>query len=151
MYKDVTIIMPDNSISVDGVGAQIDIVDTNIHAIQWHNGSGHVEFSDELTPNLIIQGQEDYEKYVCPYVQMWEEIDHNVTTAEQYSDTPEEKASVIRQKRDTLLSATDYLMMPDYPMSDADQDALKVYRQALRDVPEQPDFPNSVVWPIKGE
>ena len=147
----MTIIMPDRSVSVDGTGVVIDSIDTNIHAIQWHNGSGHVEFSDELTPNLIIQGQEDYEKYVCPYVQMWEEIDHNVTTAEQYSDTPEEKASVIRQKRDTLLSATDYLMMPDYPMSDADQDALKVYRQALRDVPEQPDFPNSVVWPIKGE
>lgn len=91
MYKDVTIIMPDNSISVDGVGAQIDIVDTNIHAIQWHNGSGHVEFSDELTPNLIIQGQEDYEKYVRPYVQMWEEIDHNVTTTEQYSELTEEQ------------------------------------------------------------
>ena len=91
MYKDVTIIMPDNSISVDGVGAQIDIVDTNIHAIQWHNGSGHVEFSDELTPNRIIQGQEDYEKYVRPYVQMWEEIDHNVTTTEQYSELTEEQ------------------------------------------------------------
>ena len=91
MYKDVTIIMPDNSISVDGVGAQIDIVDTNIHAIQWHNGSGHVEFSDELTPNLIIQGQEDYEKYVRPYVQMWEEIDHTVTTTEQYSELTEEQ------------------------------------------------------------
>ena len=91
MYKDVTIIMPDNSINVDGVGAQIDIVDTNIHAIQWHNGSGHVEFSDELTPNLIIQGQEDYEKYVRPYVQMWEEIDHNVTTTEQYSELTEEQ------------------------------------------------------------
>ena len=94
MYNDVTIIMPDKSVSVDGVGTQIDIVDANdegVHAIQWHNGSGHVEFSDELTPNLIIQGQEDYEKYVCPYVQMWEEIDHNVTTTEQYSELTEEQ------------------------------------------------------------
>ena len=91
MYNDVTIIMPDKSVSVDGTGVVIDSVDTSIHAIQWHNGSGHVEFSDELTPNLIIQGQEDYEKYVRPYVQMWEEIDHNVTTTEQYSELTEEQ------------------------------------------------------------
>ena len=63
----------------------------------------------------------------------------------------EEQASTIRQQRDALLSVTDYLMMPDYPMSELARENLKVYRQALRDVPEQPDFPNSVVWPIKGE
>lgn len=65
--------------------------------------------------------------------------------------TAEKKAVLIRQQRDDLLLATDYMMMPDYTMSDAERDALKAYRQALRDVPEQPDFPNSVVWPIKGE
>ena len=152
MIINLTVIPDDRFISVDGQGLVFDYpAAANIHAIQWHNGSGHVEFSDGLTPNLIIQGQEDYEKYVCPYVQMWEEIYHNVTTAEQYSDTPEEKASVIRQQRDDLLSETDYLMMPDYPMSELARENLKVYRQALRDVPEQPGFPNSVVWPIKGE
>ena len=36
-------------------------------------------------------------------------------------------------------------------MSELARENLKVYRQALRDVPEQPGFPNSVVWPIKGE
>ena len=65
--------------------------------------------------------------------------------------TTERKAKLIRQQRDALLSETDYLMMPDYPMSELAMENLKVYRQALRDVPEQPDFPNSVVWPIKGE
>ena len=63
----------------------------------------------------------------------------------------EEKASTIRQQRDAMLSATDYRIMPDYPISDTDRDALRAYRQALRDIPEQPGFPNSVVWPIKGE
>ena len=65
--------------------------------------------------------------------------------------TTERKAKLIRQQRDALLSETDYLMMPDYPMSELARENLKVYRQALRDVPEQPGFPNSVVWPIKGE
>ena len=63
--------------------------------------------------------------------------------------TPEEKATAIQQQRDALLSATDYMMMPDYPISDANRDALKAYRQALRDVPEQPGFPDEVAWPEK--
>ena len=74
---------------------------------------------------------------------------HTNGTWEEY--TQADKAQDIRQERDALISATDYMMMPDYPMSEADRDALRAYRQALRDVPEQPDFPNSVVWPIKGE
>ena len=91
MYNDVTIIMPDRSVSVDGTGVVIDSIDTNIHAIQWHNGSGHVEFSDELTPNLIIQGQEDYEKYVRPYVQMWEEIDTSSSMMEPGQESTAEQ------------------------------------------------------------
>ena len=65
--------------------------------------------------------------------------------------TTEKKAEWARQQRDALLSVTDYMMMSDYPISDTDRDALRAYRQALRDVPEQPDFPNSVVWPVRGK
>ena len=76
---------------------------------------------------------------------------HPEPTPEPYVPTPEEKASTIRQQRNALLSATDYKMMPDYPMSELCRENLKLYRQLLRDIPEQPGFPNSVVWPIKGE
>ena len=62
---------------------------------------------------------------------------------------PEEKASAIRQQRDALLLATDYMMMSDYPMSEPARENLKVYRQALRDIPEQPGFPDEVAWPEK--
>lgn len=92
MQNHVTVIPQDKTIIVDGQGLRFDFAaPAALRALQWHNGSGHVEFSDELTPNLIIQGQEDYEKYVRPYVQMWEEIDHNVTTTEQYSELTEEQ------------------------------------------------------------
>ena len=74
---------------------------------------------------------------------------HTNGTWEEY--TQADKAQDIRQERDALLSATDYRMMPDYPMSELCRENLKLYRQLLRDIPEQPGFPNSVVWPIKGE
>ena len=41
--------------------------------------------------------------------------------------------------------------MSDYPIADKDLDLVKVYRQALRDVPGQVGFPRSVEWPEKPE
>lgn len=58
-------------------------------------------------------------------------------------------ASEIRSERDSLLSNTDKFMTIDYPISDEDRNALRVYRQALRDIPQQEGFPENVVWPDK--
>ena len=55
----------------------------------------------------------------------------------------------VRTKRDALIEETDYLLMPDYPISEEELAAVKTYRQALRDVPQQDGFPNDVVWPEK--
>ena len=65
--------------------------------------------------------------------------------------TDEDRAKVAREKRDELLTETDYLLMPDYPISEEALAALKTYRQALRDVPEQTGFPNTIEWPSKPE
>lgn len=56
------------------------------------------------------------------------------------------QAAEMRQKRDGLLAASDWTQMPDAPV---DQAAWAKYRQALRDVPQQPGFPGSVVWPAE--
>ena len=58
-------------------------------------------------------------------------------------------AASARQKRDRLISATDYLVTPDYPISDDRLAKIKTYRQALRDIPEQAGFPRDIVWPKK--
>lgn len=65
--------------------------------------------------------------------------------------TDEDRAKAAREKRDRLLAETDYLLMPDYPISEEALAALKTYRQALRDVPEQEGFPNAIEWPSKPE
>lgn len=52
-----------------------------------------------------------------------------------------------RSKRDCLISQTDYLLQPDYPISAEQLEEVKAYRQALRDVPEQDGFPETIVWP----
>lgn len=56
-------------------------------------------------------------------------------------------AEAIRDKRDNLLGKTDYYLMSDYPSNPQSLEELKVYRQALRDLPKQEGFPRDVRWP----
>ena len=65
--------------------------------------------------------------------------------------TIEELAAQARSQRDGLIASTDYLMATDYPLTDEKRQELTVYRQALRDVPEQSGFPTEIVWPTKPE
>ena len=58
-------------------------------------------------------------------------------------------AAEARAKRDALLAETDFMMMPDYPLSEAKRAAAAAYRQALRDVPAQAGFPRQIDWPLK--
>lgn len=56
-----------------------------------------------------------------------------------------------RFKRDQLLAESDILVAPDrWEFYTAEQQAaLSAYRQALRDMPEQPGFPADAVFPEK--
>lgn len=56
-------------------------------------------------------------------------------------------AEAVRDKRDNLIGETDYYLMPDYPSNPQNLEELKVYRQALRDIPKQEGFPRDVRWP----
>jgi len=59
----------------------------------------------------------------------------------------EAKAKGIREQRDLLLDESDFAVLPDAPVTDVEE--WKTYRQALRDIPQQPDFPTEVTWPEK--
>ncbi len=51
----------------------------------------------------------------------------------------------VREKRDSLLAESDYVMMADYPMED--KSAWEAYRQELRDLPASNDNPALIVFP----
>ena len=55
----------------------------------------------------------------------------------------ENLANLARNRRDQLLSATDYLALSDQTMPEN----VKDYRQKLRDIPEQEGFPYEIEWP----
>lgn len=52
-----------------------------------------------------------------------------------------------RRRRFQLLNVTDWTTVADAPLSDAKRAEWRTYRQALRDLPEQPGFPTEIAWP----
>ena len=71
MKDNVTVIPSDGIISVDGEVLFLDgIKSETFHALQWHDGAGHVEPGDGL-PNEELSA-DDYEERVTPFVALWE-------------------------------------------------------------------------------
>ena len=72
-------------------------------------------------------------------------------TEEEYDPidemSDEQVASMVRRKRDSLVSHTDYYILPDYPSTPDGIEAVKQYRQELRDITLQSGFPRNVQWP----
>lgn len=125
----------------------------------WRNISGlDLLSNDDLRalgwlPVRIDEGAVD-DKYVGsmfvinPYdvveVKMWVPY-----TAEEKLEIENQKAQQIRDERNQLLSSSDWTQLNDTPLDNTAKVAWTSYRQALRDVPSQPGFPQNVVWPVK--
>ena len=70
------------------------------------------------------------------------------------SEVEAEAFAALRAERDKRLADTDYMIMPDYPIDANKLDAVKAYRQALRDLPQQDGAPwvdGEIPWPVKPE
>jgi len=71
----------------------------------------------------------------------------NQTTRElSPEEIPHMSENDIRSYRNTLLKNSDWTQLPDAPV---DAVAWQTYRQALRDITSQPEFPNNITWPTK--
>ena len=57
----------------------------------------------------------------------------------------------IRNKRNIELLQCDWTQLPDCPLTTEKKSEWSFYRQALRDITNQPGFPFETVWPSKPE
>ena len=89
----------------------------------WKEQEMFTEYTDDDGNTVTVQAQKDAK-----------------TAADNAALAAEE-----RSKRNDLLKATDHYGLSDVTMPDD----MKTYRQALRDVPQQTDFPSTISWPTK--
>jgi hypothetical protein len=76
-----------------------------------------------------------------------EEAERDAEIAAWAADADNRLAASIREQRDQLLSATDWRVTKAAEVGTLLDPEWIVYRQALREVPQQPGFPNSITWP----
>jgi len=74
-----------------------------------------------------------------------EELARDAEEAAWAAGANDRLAAEERAKRTALLMETDHYALSDVTMSSD----MTAYRQALRDVPQQSDFPTSINWPTK--
>ena len=75
-----------------------------------------------------------------------EQAKWNVMKAEYEAGADDRAAAIVRTQRDTKLTESDWTQVVDAPV---DQAAWATYRQALRDIPSQTGFPNTVNWSVE--
>jgi hypothetical protein len=95
---------------------------------------------------LIVTG-DGADKSITPDNTLWVFYSSQEGIEEYYVDpaiSAAELSTSVKTKRNQLLSASDWTQTADAPV---DKQAWALYRQALRDIPEQSGFPENVVWP----
>ena len=94
-----------------------------------------------VTQEMFTEYTETDEDGVETTVTVQDQIDAKVAADNAALEATE------RATRDELLKATDHFALSDVTMSSE----MATYRQALRDVPQQSGFPNTITWPTKPE
>ena len=59
-------------------------------------------------------------------------------------EVDDNQGKIVRFRRDNLLLSSDWTQLVDAPL---DSTPWATYRQALRDITDQPGFPHNVTWP----
>lgn len=76
------------------------------------------------------------------WVQQWIVTE---ATPQEIAVRTEREAQKVRKQRDELLAKTDWMALSDSTLSNEWAE----YRRLLREVPQQPNFPHDVSWPIE--
>ena len=120
------------------------------------NGKCTILFFDNI---IEIDGSEENEKQYCYDLYIVEDVTYrdnlSETIFENLSDwladakeqDREKVADKLKEKRDADLYATDWTQIPNSPLSPEVVQNYALYRQALRDVPQQEGFPYDVEYP----
>ena len=77
-------------------------------------------------------------------------VDYHLESISMAEKATEILKEEVRQKRNRLLLESDWTQFPDSPITDpVEQAKWREYRQALRDITKQANYPNVVYWPDK--
>jgi len=147
----LTIIPTDSTVYVDNLSYDnlvLSNIPLNVHALQWDENKGHIEYTD-----YTVEQIEDLPSWASDAVSNWNNANEKSqlppeTTPVILSD--EDKMLRLRFERDKRIAASDWVELPSVvALHDSTWvSAWAVYRQALRDLPNQPNLDlDNIVYP----
>ena len=148
----ITIIPIDKHIRIDDnslsqIKEDMTWIPTNIHALQWYDTFGEIEYNDG-TPNEIIEELGIYEQALETFDAEKQRRLREQLAEEELIEASRDYWKELRNKRDFLLSQSDWTQGNDSPLTLQKKEEWKVYRQALRDAPSNTIDPKRPVWPL---
>ena len=118
-------------------------------------GTTTPEVLNSLGADVVLEGpQAQPTRYQVAFADGVEQINGAWYTKYSVADMDDEakaakdaeQAKSVRDQRNTKLSESDWTQVADAPV---DKEAWATYRQALRDVSAQADFPWTIEWPTQ--
>lgn len=156
----LTIIPEDRFISIDGRGLlnieqDFSWIPSDVHAVQWYDTWGEIEYKDSK-PNLKIENigifQQAVENFNNEIDRIVEKEIADAAAIEAARDYWEE----LRVLRNQRLSDCDWTQVNDVQLSEDKKGEWILYRQQLRDLPNNITNPKPLVldmshsdWPVK--
>lgn len=115
------------------------------------NGKVQVSFFNNMVEQEDMYCYDMYRLRLNNRDNLSEDIEENYDIWLQFAkDSEYEKlAEEVRNKRDKLLNETDWTQVTDTVLSLEKREEYKTYRQELRDISKQEDFPYKVIFPVK--
>lgn len=133
----LSVIPNDNLIIVDGTAVVVPaIADKDFSAIHWDGVVGRIEKQE--TQGLVEEFFYD-DSMVQQYLNLWADTKEQVVEPD--------KELEYRRYRNQLLAECDWTQLGDNNFTEEQKADWVQYREALRNVPQQAEYPENVVWP----
>ena len=121
-------------------------VPSNVHAVIWNDDAGYIEYKN--APKEIIEELGIYEQALEIFDAEKQGRLREQLAEEELKEASRDYWKELRNKRDFLLSQSDWTQGNDSPLTLQQKEEWKIYRQALRDVPSNTIDPKRPVWPL---
>lgn len=135
--------------------AESTVMPVSLYEIEYDGEIAKITFYENVQPKEVEEGESEkwaYDMYRLDLIDrdnLNANLDSNLAVWVQTAKDAEYTALAgeIRKKRDKLLAGSDWTQAADVPLTAEEKEDWRVYRQALRDVPQQTGFPYNVFWP----
>lgn len=126
-----------------------------IHAIQWYDDHGEIEYDDVKTPNEKIKELGIFEQAITDYNNELKRLEEEKIRQQEEYEASIDYWKELKYIKNGLLNNSDWTQLPDVPLTEEKKEEWRIYREQLRQLSDKISDPKPMVlnpkhpdWPI---